>query len=157
MKSCSIIGHRDVESTDALKISILTTVRHLIINDGVTTFMFGSRSSFKNLCYDVITELKKEFNYIQRVYVRAEYPNISEHYYNYLKKYYEESYFYDETSCGGRFNYIKRNEKMIDNSDICLFYYNAEYKPTSKTRSGTDLAYKYAQRKGKLIINMYEK
>ena len=88
MKSCSIIGHRDVEATDDLKTSIMQTARHLIINDGITDFLFGSRSVFKDLCYDVITELKKEFDYIRRIYVRAEYPNITEHYYNYLKRFY---------------------------------------------------------------------
>lgn len=156
MKSCSIIGHRDVETTDDLKTSIMQTARHLIINDGTTDFLFGSRSVFKDLCYDVITELKKEFDYIRRIYVRAEYPNIPEHYYNYLKRFYEDSYFYSDTY-NGRLNYIKRNEKMIDESEICLFYYNAEYKVASKTKSGTHLAYKYAQRKNKKIINLYKK
>ena len=156
MKSCSIIGHRDVEATDDLKISIMQTARHLIINDEITDFLFGSRSVFKDLCYDVITELKKEFDYIRRIYVRAEYPNITEHYYNYLKRFYEDSYFYSDTH-NGRLNYIKRNEKMIDESEICLFYYNAEYKVASKTKSGTHLAYKYAQRKNKKIINLYKK
>ena len=156
MKSCSIIGHRDVEATDDLKTSIMQTARHLIINDGITDFLFGSRSVFKDLCYDVITELKKEFDYIRRIYVRAEYPNITEHYYNYLKRFYEDSYFYSDTH-NGRLNYIKRNEKIIDESEVCLFYYNAEYKVASKTKSGTHLAYKYAQRKNKNIINLYKK
>lgn len=156
MKSCSIIGHRDVETTDDLKTSIMQTARHLIINDGITDFLFGSRSVFKDLCYDVITELKKEFDYIRRIYVRSEYPNITEHYYNYLKRFYEDSYFYSDTQ-NGRLNYIKRNEKMIDESEICLFYYNVEYKVASKTKSGTHLAYKYAQRKNKKIINLYKK
>lgn len=156
MKSCSIIGHRYVEATDDLKTNIMQTVRHLIINDGITDFLFGSRSVFKDLCYDVITELKKEFDYIRRIYVRAEYPNITEHYYNYLKRFYEDSYFYSDTH-NGRLNYIKRNEKIIDESEVCLFYYNAEYKVASKTKSGTHLAYKYAQRKNKKIINLYKK
>ncbi len=156
MKSCSIIGHRVVEATDDLKTSIMQTARHLIINDGITDFLFGSRSVFKDLCYDVITELKKEFDYIRRIYVRAEYPNITEHYYNYLKRFYEDSYFYSDTQ-NGRLNYIKRNEKMVDESEVCLFYYNAEYKVASKTKSGTHLAYKYAQRKNKKIINLYKK
>ena len=45
----------------------------------------------------------------------------------------------------------KSAKEIIDESEVCLFYYNAEYKVASKTKSGTHLAYKYAQRKNKNI------
>ena len=56
---------------------------------------------------------------------------------------------------------------MIDASDICLFYYNNNYKPATRKHrksdlfgyqpnSGTQLAYKYATKKNKLIYNVYK-
>ena len=57
---------------------------------------------------------------------------------------------------------------MIDNSTYCVFYYNENYTPplkrtpkrntvsTSKRNSGTKIAYDYAMKKKKQIINLYK-
>ena len=53
---------------------------------------------------------------------------------------------------------------MIDKSDFCIVYYREDYKPPMRKnsrrdffeyqpKSGTKLAYDYAKRKGKTIIN----
>ena len=65
--------------------------------------------------------------------------------------------------------YVKRNRAMIDASDICIFYYNPEYNPPDKKRkkyssllpdikrkSGTAIAFTYAQQTHKQIINLYK-
>ena len=54
---------------------------------------------------------------------------------------------------------------MIDDSDFCVFYYNEKYQPqrrkeskrsirTYQPKSGTKIAYDYAKRKNKKIINI---
>ena len=43
---------------------------------------------------------------------------------------------------------------MIDDSDIIIFYYSNSYLPTSQTKSGTNIAYSYAQKYKKKIINL---
>ena len=48
---------------------------------------------------------------------------------------------------------------MIDESDYCIFYYNENYVPITKKQnqskvSGTKLAYEYAVKKNKHIINV---
>ena len=66
----------------------------------------------------------------------------------------------------GKASYVERNQAMIDNSDYCIFYYNENYKPKPRKqskrdinyyqpKSGTFLAYKYAQKKKKEIINIF--
>ena len=57
---------------------------------------------------------------------------------------------------------------MIDNSNFCIFYYNKDYIPPLKTKSrndifpptkrnsGTKIAYEYALKKKKEIINLYK-
>ena len=58
------------------------TVENLILNHDVEIFLFGSKSEFNSLCRDVVTELKGKHPHIKRVYVRAEYEEISEDYEN---------------------------------------------------------------------------
>lgn len=64
-----------------------------------------------------------------------------------------------------RSSYIERNYQMIDASDICIFYYNEKYLPPRRRyakkdflsyqpQSGTKLAFEYAKRKKKIIINL---
>ena len=54
---------------------------------------------------------------------------------------------------------------MIDDSDFCVFYYNNSYKPKAKgnkrskmydyqPNSGTKIAYEYANKEHKAIINI---
>lgn len=156
MIKCCVIGHRKIDITDKLKSETANAISQLI-NEGVQVFLFGSRSEFTNFCYNIVTDLQKTYPYIIRVFVRAEYPIIEEEYEKYLKTFYEETYYYDRDYKSGKLSYIKRNEHLVDTSDCCLFYYNDNYTPTTKTKSGTRLAYDYAIKKGKRIINIYKK
>ena len=58
MKAC-FIGHRTIEKTNELIVSLKETIVTLI-NNGVATFLFGSKSAFDNLSWEIITELKKK-------------------------------------------------------------------------------------------------
>ena len=128
----------------------------LIVDCNVKTFLFGSRSAFNRICYEVLTELKDTYD-ICRIYVRAEYPIISEEYKNYLNTLYEDSYFFDDKLLTGKLNYIKRNQVLIDKSDFCLFFYDKNYVSELKGNSGTALAYNYAVQRKKTIINIVSK
>ena len=52
----------------------------------------------------------------------------------------------------GKSIYVERNCIMIDNADICIIYLKKGYQP----KSGTGMAYKYALRKNREIINLAE-
>lgn len=155
MKSCCIIGHREFEKSEKLELKIKKTIINLIEKEKVTTFLFGSNSRFNDFCYDIVSELKNIYVDIKRIFVRAEYPVITDAYFNYLKTLYEDSYFYSEKLITNKFSHIKRNQTMIDNSDFCIFYFNCNYFPKTKTQSGTQLAYTYAIKKQKPIINLF--
>ena len=126
-------------------------VEELITAKQADTFLFGSKSAFNDLCYEQVTSIKQKYPHIKRIYVRAEYPYISENYKNYLLKYYEGTYYPQNVLDSGRAAYIKRNEEMIQKSDFCVFYYNKAFLPTTR-KSGTKIALDYAARKGKEII-----
>lgn len=68
----------------------------------------------------------------------------------------------DRVYNAGKASYIECNQEMIDDSDYCIFFYREGYKPESDPyhksngKSGTKLAYAYAVRKKKMIINIAE-
>ncbi len=166
MKAC-FIGHKTIEKTEELISSLKETVVTLI-NKGVITFFFGSMSEFDALSWEVVTELKKEHPCIRRVYVRSAYQYINEAYEKYLLKSYEETYFPPKIEKAGKYSYVERNCEMIDSSTYCVFYYNENYitplkrqskyntTVTLRRNSGTKIAYNYAEKKKKTIINLYK-
>ena len=150
-KTCCIFGHRKINlTTDQIKI-LKSLLENLIIKESVDTFIFGSKSQFDDLCLNLISELKEKYSYVKRIYIRAEYPFITKQYENYLLQHYESTYFPKSILKAGRAKYVERNYEMIEKSDICLIYYDKNY---SNAKSGTYIAYQYAQRKNRKIINV---
>lgn len=153
MVAC-FIGHRKITVTNELCERIKSTVLDLIDNQGVDTFLFGSRSQFDELCLKIVTEIKEIRPHIRRIYVRAEYPYISADYKKYLLTFYDETYMPENIIHAGKAIYIERNRHMIDSSDICILY-NC-YKPmTSSMNYGTAAAHNYAKKMHKTIMNLY--
>ena len=152
-KTCCFFGHRKITETDELKAKLIETIEKLIVDEKVNTFLFGSKSRFNNLCLEVVTEIKEKYPHIKRVYVRAEYPYINEHYRNYLLENYEETYFPEKIINSGRAAYVERNYEMIDNSRFCIVYYDKQGAPTTR-KSGTKIALDYAIKQGKKIIRV---
>lgn len=166
MQVC-FIGHRNIRKSKEL-ISLLKQTIIYLINKGATTFVFGSKSEFNDLSWEVVTALKSKYPFIKRVYVRSACPHIDEVYEKYLLESYEETYFPAKLKNAGKCSYVERNFEMIDISQYCVFYYNENYIPQlnqqhkdkmllpSKRNSGTKIAYNYAERKNKTIINLYK-
>ena len=153
MKSCCFFGHRKIKETKELKENIFKIIEFLIKNEAVDTFLFGSKSKFNDICLDAVTDIKKKYNHIKRIYVRAEFPYIDEEYKHYLLEHYEETYFPKNIIKAGKFVYIERNYEMINKSDYCVVYFDSENLPDNR-KSGTKIALEYAKKKNKKIINL---
>ena len=151
--TCCFIGNRNIVETEDLKIKLYKIIESLILENEVNTFLFGSKSRFNDLCLEIVTEIKQKYPNIKRVYVRAEYPYISERYKNYLLKSYEETYFPEKLINSGKAIYVERNFEMIDSSQICVFYYDEQNAPKNR-KSGTKIAFDYAVSKQKQIIKL---
>ena len=149
MVAC-FIGHRTITVTDKLCERIKSTVLDLIDNQGVDTFLFGSRSQFDELCLKIVTEIKEIRPNIRRVYVRAEYPYISIDYEKYLLTFYDETYMPESIIHAGKAIYIERNRHMIDSAYICVFYLNSQ-----SMNSGTKIAYKVSLKNNKTTLNLH--
>ncbi len=180
-KSCCFIGHRKINESEFLKKKLFVVIESLIKN-GVTIFLFGSRSEFDSLCHDIVTELKEKYPEIIRIAydTKSESSTLEENRIESEKLYskllnreirlsgYERVIKPDEMWETGKASYIERNQIMIDNSDYCVFYYDENYTPERRlisrknisglwtsNKSGTALSYKYAERNGKKIINVF--
>ena len=162
-KTCCFLGHREIAATDGLRERLYEIIEDLITCKYVDTFLFGSKSDFDKLCLAVVTELKYKYPHIQRVYVRAEFQYIGDDYKAYLLQSYDDTYYPERISGSGRAAYVERNQIMIDCSNVCIIYYNENYLPPKRKssqrdllpyqpRSGTRIAYEYAQKKKKSII-----
>ena len=139
----------------------------MLLGKGFSTFLFGSRSAFDELSWEIVSEFKKEYPFIKRIYVRSVYPYIDKSYEEYLLNSYEETYFPAKLQNAGKSSYVERNYEMIDSSAYCIFYYNENYSVPLKqknkrtplfsgAKSGTKIAYEYAIKKGKNVINLYK-
>lgn len=86
-QTCCFIGHRKIEETSELKINLSKTIKKLITENKVDTFLFGSKSQFNNLCWEIVTQLKEKYPQLRRIYVRAEFSYIDVDYKKYLLEY----------------------------------------------------------------------
>ena len=136
MKSCSFFGHRDTPQTEELKQKVRETVERLIVEEGVDTFLFGSRSKFDELCHIVVTDLQKMYPNIRRVAYLCKHENaclvgagtslthqieeITGRKERVLE--YEEIKKSDRVNSAGRDCYVERNYWMIDESDFAIFH-----------------------------------
>lgn len=163
----AFIGHKKVKNEDEVIEKLKVVIENLIVNRNVTSFLFGSNSIFDSICYKVTSDLKDKYPFIKRTYVRCDYQEYPEFYQEHINKLYEESYFPERVLNAGKKRYVLRNQDMIDNSDIMVFYCDNNYKkePYKESRrcvsltyprSGTHVAYEYAVKKKKEIINIFE-
>ena len=162
----TFIGHRKIQNSELLTEQIKRTVLNLIDEKQVDTFLFGSRSDFNDLCLDAVNAIKVLRPNIKRVYVRAEYAYIDNDYEEYLLRTYDDTYIPKNVEKAGKAAYVVRNYHMIDKADICVFYYDENYRPPIKPatgkrifalqpNSGTKAAYDYAVSKKKEILNLF--
>ncbi len=172
--ACCFIGHRKIENKARVFKKAKEIIERLIVEKKVKTFYFGSKSEFDDICHAAVTELQSVYPDIVRINYRckSEYVvkkeerkglelGLSE----ILKKQvilkdFEGEKISDRVLSAGKASYIERNEEMIEDSEYCIFFYHENYTPTQGERkglskkSGTRLAYAYAQRKQKIIINI---
>lgn len=175
-KTCCFIGHRNATLDSIESSKLYNIIENLILNE-VTTFIFGSKSNFDTLCYKIVTKLKIRYNKIERIIYTCKnetalIENNCEQKNSILKKldgafYFEKIYQQDANYVYRKNSYIERNKKMIKDSDFCIFYLDKKYSPIKEqiankinmsyhANSGTAIAYSYAKKLNKSIINIFE-
>lgn len=163
--SVCFIGHRKINDTAELRERLQSILLDLVEN-GTVNFIFGDHSTFDSLCYELVTELKEKYPEIKRINFRKDYEDTDDYTMQFLIKGYEESICPKGVGTAGRASYVERNQAMIRESDVCIFYYDENYRPARRRttrhdltdyqpKSGTALAFQYAKTKKKTIINCF--
>lgn len=150
-RSVCFIGHREIEDTPELRERLQRILQELMDN-GTTNFIFGDHSAFDRLCYELVTELREKHPEIKRIHFRKDYEDTDDYTMRFLVAGYEESICPKGVGRAGRARYVERNRAMIRASDVCIFYYDENYLP-ARRKSGTALAYRYAESQQKTVIN----
>ncbi len=174
------IGHRNIDKTEQIKSQLKEVVTNLILN-GADTFLFGSRSEFNYICWSVVTELQHKFPNLKRIKYNAPHEvtftskeDREKCEQLFTKFAHKEAHYADyeiAIDCEKSFRanknaYIIRNQEMIDNSDVCVFYCRKNYLPPKRQqskrqlcdyqpKSGTAIAFAYATQKKKQIVNLF--
>ena len=167
-KVCSFFGHRKINHSLQLEKTLALTIENLIIKENVKTFLFGSKSEFDKLCLKIVTNLKDKYPFIKRVsyscksesaILEKEKDDLEKTLNVLLKRTVnllcvDEEFEYKNKYVTGKSSYIQRNIAMINDSNFCVFYYDINYKPNTSKNSGTKIAYNYAVKSNKQVINI---
>lgn len=185
-RACCFIGHRNAKDTVSLRTKLRGTIQTLIEEKGVTRFLFGSRSHFDNICHQEVTKMQAKYPHVKRIAYtcKSEYACSKEEKeeleriarrvtsWDVRLKDYDGEEQSERIYTAGKASYVERNEDMINASDFCIFYYDAEYLPPMREKSkaeglyqpksGTGVAFAYAQQRkrgGKdlEIYNLWER
>ncbi len=165
--TCCFIGHRKIKDTPKLRERLQGILLDLA-ESGTVNFVFGDHSAFDSLCYEMVSKLKEKHPEIKRINFRKTYEDTDDYTMQFLIKGYEESICPKGVGNAGRASYVERNQAMIRESDVCIFYYDENYQPSRRKNSRRDLcdhqpksgtagAYFYAKSKNKTIINLFKK
>lgn len=152
--TCCVFGHRDITLDEKDRELLYNIFEDMIVNKNIYIFLFGGFGAFDDFCHQIITELKKKYPHIKRVYVCEDYKFISRPYKRpkWLKDEDYEAFEYYEMKYTGFYKRIYfRNCEIIDHSDYCIFFADKNME-----NSGAVKALKYAQQKNKTIINLFE-
>ncbi len=151
-KICCFFGHRTIQVTEKL---YATTTAEILksVNLGCRVFYFGGYGEFDELCYKIVSKIKKEnptlnitrFYCVQQErYLRKNSPHFN-------RANYEKVIYLSPAFEGWYKSIYFRNCAMIDKSNIAIFYAEA------RADSGAYKAYKYAIKKeNKRIVNLWE-
>lgn len=149
-KICAFFGKMEQELTDEQQRNISKFIEDLILM-GYSRFHFGGFSYFDSFCYDVVGELKNKYQQIER-YVCNEDP--------FNLKINNRHKILTEETCN---NFIfatnlrewwenevpKRNCKIVDGSDLIIFFIN------ENETSYANTAYNYAKQIKKQVVNLF--
>lgn len=148
---CSVFGHNDLfDDENWLRARLERVFLDLIVMHNVKTFLFGGFSRFDFLCYEVVSKLKEQFGFIERVYCveneRLMRPNKRPMWMS--EKTYEKIIYLEPDFKYWYTQIYYRNVEMIKASDYVVVYIR------KTERSGAYKTYEYAKKAKKKIIEI---
>ena len=149
---CVFFGHRKIFYND-LRVKLYAVVEDLI-NKGITNFKMGVHGAFDKMALSVCEELREKYKHINICVVFTSLNDLKQDPMGYSKvDLYKnvDTMFYGVEDIYFKKQITETNKRMIDDSDIVVCYYDK----VSRS-NGTKLAVKYALKKNKEIIYLYD-
>ena len=141
----SFIGHRNVERLSFVESKIEKIVRDLIRSKQYVEFLIGRNGEFDISCASVVKRVQKDLgNENSSLILVLSYHVKDEEYY---EKYYDDIYMPIDLSTHHKSAITKRNEWLIENSDLLIAYVNKDF-------GGAYHTLKYAEKSGMTVINV---
>ena len=147
----TFIGHSSLTDRDAVYSQVKNVMNENITKEDKVLFYCVGYGEFDRLCAEVCREFKKTHSACELIYI-SPYFTMS---YQEKMKYMTDMGLYDSTvyppleNTHPKIAIIKRNEWMVNESDLIIAYVRHTYGGAYKT-------YSYALRKNKRIINIFE-
>ena len=138
MRSCTFIGHRNCSEKDVPDLEKI--IKSLIVDKAVENFYVGYNGGFDSCVINTLRKLKSVYNIrinivITRLNVKTKLDS-------------NETVFPEElTRVPQKFRINKRNEYMINKSDVVISYIRRKWGGAYKT-------YQYALKKDKIVIEV---
>ncbi|MDE6757951.1 MAG: SLOG family protein [Clostridia bacterium] len=163
------INSLDKEQVKSVFEIVKARIEKLITEDGADEFIFGSSSTFSDLCYIAVTELKEKYPDIQRYYISM-FSKLGKKYKKQLSESFERCQYPATNREMGRLPHIKVDQLIIDACDLIVTYYDKDevqyYKYYEETQitlynnntppmSKTKIALNYAFKNDKEFINLF--
>lgn len=139
---CSFFGHSEIIKTDSLTRELTSIITSLIEKCEIKTFLFGGFGQFDELCWEIVTQLKKKYKDIDRVFCLTDVKHLNPMKRpQYLSSLDYEKFVYLEPKFEHWYSRIYyRNCEMIEQSTFIIFYVK------NYNNSGAYKALKYAQK-----------
>lgn len=135
-------GHRNISQAESQRLtSLLYTELEKLIKDGADTFLLGGYGDFDLLCAQTVKRLKEKYPDIISTLVI---PYIDR---DYNKDLYDDSEYPPLEKVPKKFAILKRNEYMVQKSDVVITYVVFSW-------GGAYETLQYAKRKKKFIVNL---
>ena len=145
-KICTFIGHSDTNISNDLLSSAKTTIVNIIENEGIQEFYCGGYGNFDKCMSLILRELKNIYNL--KMYYITPYNNaMCENKLTHIKslELYDDIIYPELENIPYKYCILKRNEWMIDQSDIIIAYVKYSYGGASKSLH-------YAMKKKKKLL-----
>lgn len=145
MDTCTFFGHADTPKE--IEPILKSTLVDLIKNKNVNKFYVGNHGGFDSMAKNTLKDLKKVYPDIKYYVVLAYMPSKK----NELDyEDYSDTIYPDELeNTPPKYAIDKRNRWMIDKSDTVITYVNRDFGGAARFK-------KIAQRKDKIVINLYD-
>ena len=145
----TFVGHRDLYGDENLCAKIKAAITENIDKNTETIFYCGGYGDFDSMCARICRTVKEEGFICNIVYVTPYIAESQQQKIKYLvdSKLYDSSLYPPLENVPYRFSIIRRNEWMINNSDLIVAYVKRSY-------GGAYKSLEYAKQKKKNIINL---